>query len=206
MILICFYHFCFVNACYKGEQLVPQTIDIVYEKFGWMLCMLDLIMVPFIFPLQAYYLYKIGPFDRHIIINILLALLHIVGYWMFDTANSQKDYFREGEKTNKRFPRLPWDRLDNPKCFETKRGTKLLVDGWWKWARHMNYTGDLIMAWTWGITCGFGSYFPFAYTTYLTPLLLHRERRDDRECAKKYGDDWQKYKKLVPYRLIPYVY
>ena len=53
MILICFFHLCFINACYKGEQCVPQTIDIMYENFGQMLMMLDMVMVPFIFPLQV---------------------------------------------------------------------------------------------------------------------------------------------------------
>ena len=41
---------------------------------------------------------------------------------------------------------------------------------------------------------------------YLTPLLIHRERRDDRDCARKYGADWDRYKAAVPWRLIPYVY
>lgn len=210
MLLVCFYHLCFVNACYKGEQCVPFSMDIIYEKFGWMLLMLDIVMVPFIFPLQAYYLYKIQPFEHHPAITFLLFFTHCFAYFMFDTANAQKDYFREQDHPEnnipKGFPNLPWSKLDNPPYLQTKRGTKLLLGGWWGWARHMNYTGDIIMSWTWGLTCGVGSYFPFAYTTYLTPLLLHREYRDDRECARKYGADWDEYKKKVPYRLIPYVY
>lgn len=78
MALICFYSLCYVNACYKvssaaaiectcmsytlrrrvsaaqGEHLVPMTMDITYEKFGWMLLWLDIGVVPFIFPFQAY--------------------------------------------------------------------------------------------------------------------------------------------------------
>jgi delta24(24(1))-sterol reductase len=220
MMLVCFYHLCFVNACYKGEQCVPFTIDIIYEKFGWMLLMLDIVMVPFIFPLQAYYIYKMGPYEHSVPYTVLVASMHIFGYWLFDTANSQKDYFREQEKEKlakengtvpepvigKGFPRLPWDRLHNPQYIETKRGTKLLVSGWWKYARHMNYTGDLLMSWSWGLTCGLSSYFPFAYTTYLTPLLLHRERRDDRDCREKYGAQWDEYVRRVPYRLFPWIY
>jgi hypothetical protein len=34
-------------------------------------------------------------------------------------------------------------------------------------------------------------------------LLIHRSIRDDHMCQEKYGDDWQTYKKLVPYRFIP---
>ncbi len=88
----------------------------------------------------------------------------------------------------------------------TENNLRLLVDGWWKYARHMNYMGDIMMAWSWGLTCGVTSYFPYAYTTYLTPLLIHRERRDNRDCKAKYGKDWDTYCKTVPYRIIPYIY
>ena len=207
MVLVCFYHLCFVNACYKGEHCVIWTMDIIHEKFGWMLLMLDIVMVPFIFPMQAYYVYKS---DSHYSTAYLLFFLtmHLIGYFIFDTANSQKDYFREkpSEAVPSGFPRLPWGRLTNPKYIQTKRGTKLLVDGWWAWARHCNYLGDILMSWSWGLTCGYTSIFPFAYTAYLTPLLIHREIRDDRECQEKYGEDWDKYKTLVPWRICPYVY
>ena len=29
--------------------------------------------------------------------------------------------------------------------------------------------------------------------------------RDDEACREKYGKDWDKYCKLVPYKIIPYV-
>eukprot|EP00126_Sphaerothecum_destruens_P009554 Sdes_comp20531_c0_seq1m15193 len=209
MALVCFFHLCFVNACYKGEQCVPMSMDIIYEKFGWMLCWLDLVVVPFIFPMSALYLYKVGPFEHSLPFTLLVALMHVVGYWIFDTANSQKDYFREKpeEEIPKGFPRLPWDKIAAPKFITTKRGTKLLTSGWWGLARHINYTGDLLMAWSWGFICGFDSFFPYVYAVcYLTPLLLHRERRDHYECQKKYGKDWDIYCSQVPHRLVPYLY
>lgn len=30
-------------------------------------------------------------------------------------------------------------------------------------------------------------------------MLLHRNSRDEAKCARKYGDDWKRYKQLVPY-------
>jgi len=207
MALVCFYHLCFVNACYKGEHCVIWTMDIIHEKFGWMLLMLDIVMVPFVFPMQAYYVFKAQSY-MHWSYYAFFATMHIIGYYIFDTANSQKDYFREvpEEAVPSGFPRLPWGRLHNPKYLQTKRGTKLLVDGWWKYARHCNYLGDIMMSWSWGLTCGYTSIFPFAYTAYLTPLLIHREIRDDRECQAKYGADWDEYKKRVPSRIIPGIY
>jgi len=32
---------------------------------------------------------------------------------------------------------------------------------------------------------------------------VHRSIRDDHMCHEKYGDDWIKYKGIVPYRFIP---
>ena len=54
-------------------------------------------------------------------------------YYIFDTANSQKDYFRErdGERLPKKFPALPWGELKDPKYLETRRGTRLLLSGWY---------------------------------------------------------------------------
>ena len=43
-----------------------------------------------------------------------------------------------------------------------------------------------------------------------TPLsvavAVHRELRDEHACKKKYGKDWDKYKAVVKYRLIPFLY
>jgi protein-S-isoprenylcysteine O-methyltransferase Ste14 len=55
------------------------------------------------------------------------------------------------------------------------------------------------MAWTWAITCGLGSIVPYVYPVYLTSLLLHRQRRDERMCRAKYGADWARYCERVRY-------
>jgi len=117
-------------------------MDIIYEKFGWMLLMLDIVMVPFIFPLQAYYIYKVPAASQHSTSYYSFFLfVHCFGYWLFDTANSQKCHFRQkpGEEVRSGFPeRLPWYKLKNPKYIQTERGTKLLCSGWWGMARHVS--------------------------------------------------------------------
>ena len=62
------------------------------------------------------------------------------------------------------------------------------------------------MALAWSLPTGFDSYIPYFYPFYFGVLLIHRQMRDDENCAKKYGEDWEKYKKIVPYRIIPYIY
>jgi protein-S-isoprenylcysteine O-methyltransferase Ste14 len=53
---------------------------------------------------------------------------------------------------------------------------------------------------------GLASIIPYFYCIYFATLLIHRERRDDAACRKKYGADWNKYCSLVKYRIVPYVY
>jgi len=154
MLFMCFYHLCYANACYKGEECIPMSMDIIYEKFGWMLCWANLVWVPFTYCFPAYYLLKIEPFEPAWYWSAFVLLLHISGYYMFDTANSQKDYFRadfpgkqlDGKQQNEHhgrgFPRLPWGRLpkETVTYIQTKRGTKLLTSGWWGLARYVSFT------------------------------------------------------------------
>ncbi|KAJ6619559.1 ERG4/ERG24 ergosterol biosynthesis protein [Mycena sp. CBHHK59/15] len=97
----------------------------------------------------------------------------------------------------------------NPKnleFFTTESGSKLLTSGWWGASRHPNYFGDLLMALAWSFPTAFSTPVTYFYVIYFTGLLMHRQRRDDENCEKKYGKDWKKYMKMVPYRIIPYVY
>lgn len=86
---------------------------------------------------------------------------------------------------------------------QTKRGTKLLVSGWWGMARKINYTGDWCMGLSWCLLTGGGSFIPFFYSIYFGVLLVHRAIRDDGMCREKYGDDWTEYKRQVPAMFIP---
>ncbi len=47
---------------------------------------------------------------------------------------------------------------------------------------------------------------PLIYFIYFAPLLIDRERRDHRACARKYGKDWETYCEKVKYRILPFVY
>ncbi|PYI26035.1 ERG4/ERG24 ergosterol biosynthesis protein [Aspergillus indologenus CBS 114.80] len=57
-----------------------------------------------------------------------------------------------------------------------------------------------------GPAAGWGMVFTYFYVLYFGVLLVHRERRDDAMCAKKYGEDWQTYKRTVRWRILPGIY
>jgi len=73
-------------------------------------------------------------------------------------------------------------------------------------ARHVNYLGDLILSYSMCVTCGFQHALPWTYAVFMTALLVHRCWRDEERCAGKYGEGWERYRKTVPWVLIPHVY
>jgi len=193
MMLICMFQGIYVWDALYQERAILTTMDITTDGFGFMLVFGDLGWVPFTYSLQARYLVNHDPgLSLFQLMGILVV--HAFGYWIFRSANSEKDAFR-------RNPDAP--EVKHLKYLQTKRGTKLIVSGWWGAARKINYTGDWIMGLSWCMTCGYNSIVPYYYAIYFAILLVHRSIRDDAMCKEKYGDDWDEYKKHVPYRFIP---
>jgi len=178
------------------ESAILTTMDVTTDGFGYMLAFGDLAWVPFTYGLQARFL----AFNRVPLSYSQIALIigvGFTGYYIFRSANGQKNLFRSNPNDSA---------VKHLKTLPTERGTKLLVDGWWGTARHINYFGDWLMAWAWCLTCGFSSVIPYFYVIYFAGLLIHREMRDELGCRLKYGKDWDKYCKIAKYRIIPYVY
>ncbi|KAI0051145.1 ERG4/ERG24 ergosterol biosynthesis protein [Auriscalpium vulgare] len=181
-----------VDALYNEPDIFRQ-MDITTDGFGFMLSVGDLLWVPFVYSLQARYL-AFHPIELGWARTVAIIAVNAVGFWIFRSANSEKNEFRNGK---------------NPKNLQfitTERGTKLLTSGWWGMSQHPNYLGDIIMALAWSLPTGFEAPLTYFYVVYFGVLLIHRQRRDDEACEKKYGKDWEKYKKLVPYRIVPYLY
>jgi len=175
------------------ERAILTTMDITTDGFGFMLAFGDLAWVPFTYTLQARYLVHHDPgLSTPVLVGI--TVLCLVGYAVFRGANGQKDAFR-------RDPAAP--AVAHLQYMKTERGTALLISGFWGLARKINYTGDWIMGLCWCMFCGTGSVIPYFYAIYFGVLLIHRATRDDHFCSLKYGDDWKRYKKHVPYVFIP---
>ncbi|KAH9969612.1 ERG4/ERG24 ergosterol biosynthesis protein [Russula dissimulans] len=193
MILVLFFQGLYILDALYNEPAVLTTIDIISDGFGFMLAVGDLLWVPFVYSLQARYL-AFRPKDLGYTWSAVILAVNFLGYYIFRTANNEKNEFRNGR---------------NPKNLEyitTEQGSKLLTSGWWGTSRHPNYFGDLLMALAWSLPTGFDTPVTYFYVIYFAVLLIHRQRRDDEKCEKKYGKDWDRYQRLVPYRIIPYVY
>lgn len=166
--------------------------------------------VPFVYCHASYYIYKRGFYENPTWFTAFCFVLLLTSYYVWDTANSQKNRFRQIlRKTyipRMAPPQLPWGTLKNPKYIKTANGSCLLTDGWWGMARKIHYTADLCMALSYGLICGFQSPIPYFYVFFFFCVLTHRAARDMERCAKKYGDDWKLYCRRVPYTFIPYIF
>ncbi|KAG2392445.1 hypothetical protein C9374_012697 [Naegleria lovaniensis] len=202
-------HFLYCNAIMKGEECIVSTWDIFYEKWGWLLIFWNLAGVPFVYCYSSVYILKKGTEINHPIwYTVLLFAVLLFAYYIWDTAQSQRNRFRMMKantfKDRKTFPQLPYGTLPpNAKCLKTKAGSELLVDGWWAYARKPHYTTDIMMALSWGLICGFGSFIPYFYFCFFTGMIIHRAHRDMERCKRKYKDDWDVYCNTVKYIYIP---
>jgi Delta14-sterol reductase len=206
------------------EPAILTTIDITTDGFGVMLAFGDLVWVPFTYSLQARYL-SIHPVILGPWVSAAILAVAVGGYIVFRGSNSQKNTFR----TEPDHPSVK-----DLEYITTHTGSRLLADGWWGRARHINYLGDWLLSWSYclpTLLAGYriipaeqailwegskvvtqqgmkGTAIPITYffMLYFAVLLTHRQIRDDEKCHRKYGKDWEEYVRRVPYRIIPYVY
>lgn len=177
-----------------NEEGCLTMIDITTDGFGFMLSFGDLAWVPWTYSLQCRYLAIAGN-EIHLGLTLSLAIigLQALGFYIFRSANKQKSDFRQGK-------------LPHLKSIKTKTGSKLLIEGWWGLSQHINYLGDWLIGLSWCLPTGFQTPLTYFYVIYFASLLIHRQTRDEMKCRAKYGQDWEEYEKLVPYKIIPYIY
>ena len=112
--------------------------DMYYEKLGFMLTFWNLAGVPLSYCHCTIYLANQAPsvymWNRMALLSLYVAYLFF--YWIWDTANHQKNHFRQAEHGaymyRNAFPQLPWQRIDNPKQIKTSTGDSIFMDGWCK--------------------------------------------------------------------------
>jgi len=192
----------YVVDFFWNEQWYLGTIDMMHDKFGFYLAWGDCVWLPFTYTLQGIYLAQNVTTPVFVGYEECCVLLCLIGYAIFRTANMQKDRFRQNHSCLIN---------GNPVKYMSglnKEGhqSHLLLSGVWGWARHVNYSGDLLMALSYGLITGFDSLVPYWYFVFMIILLVGRCYRDECRCEDKYGSLWRDYMERVPYRLIKYVY
>jgi Delta14-sterol reductase len=220
IILITTFQTLYVLDALYMEPAILTTIDITSDGFGFMLAFGDLVWLPLTYSIQTRYL-AIDPVHLGPLGILLVFAVQALGFYIFRSANNEKNRFRTDPSDS---------RISHLKFIPTRAGSRLLVSGWWGAARHINYFGDWIMSWSYTLPTGFAGYqiitnqltgtkeilpgeargwgiiFTYFYVLYFAVLLIHRERRDEEKCRKKYGADWEEYVRRVRSRIVPGIY
>lgn len=217
------------------EPAILTTIDLIADGFGMMLAFGDLVWVPFTYSLQARYL-ATYPVDLDTIGLVSIFAIQGIGYYIFRAVNNEKNRFRTDPKDPrvahlKYIETAAGSRLLISGWWGTARHINYLGDWFMSWSYVLptalsgyvirnagthpvdasttdavffqnSYQKYVIP----GEAKGWGMIFTYFFIVYFAILLIHRERRDEDKCRRKYGKDWDRYCELVPWRIVPYVY
>ena len=80
------------------------------------------------------------------------------------------------------------------------------MSGFWGIGRKLNYTGEILVYWSFTLLSGTTSMIPYLLPMWLLCLLTHRAWRDDKKCREKYGALWDEYCRKATFKMIPFVY
>lgn len=90
--------------------------------------------------------------------------------------------------------------------FGEKKSSLLLASGYHGISRHFNYLPEFFCAICWTLPVLTTKFLPNFYIPYLFLILIDRIFRDDARCRSKYQKYWEDYCRLVPWKIIPYVF
>lgn len=217
------------------EPAILTTIDIINDGFGFMLSFGDLVWVPFTYSIQTRYL-ATHPVELGWSGLAIVAAIQSLGYYIFRAVNNEKNRFRTDPndprvKHLKYIETAAGSKLLITGWWGRARHINYLGDWFMSWSyvlptalsgyviRHVTeHPGQAAASdsvffqhsynryVTPGDAKGWGMVFTYFFMLYFAVLLVHRERRDEEKCRRKYGKDWERYCELVPYRIVPYVY
>lgn len=183
-----------------------RSLDIMHDRAGFYICWGCLVWVPAVYTSSTLYLVD-HPIALGAPMAMLILLLGVGSVLMNYFADAQRQRVRATGGKTKVWGRDPVIIIGH---YVTEEGVEkenlLLASGYWGLARHFHYVPEILGALFWSLPAAFGStlhLLPFFYVIFLTALLTDRAFRDDNRCAKKYGKDWDAYRRAVPYRILP---
>ncbi|KAI9197402.1 ergosterol biosynthesis ERG4/ERG24 [Polychytrium aggregatum] len=196
------------------ENVHLYTYDLFAEKIGFKLLWGCLGFYPFLYCIGGIPLMTFAPAaqsqdaDIPVLGAVGIGLLFLVGWVLTRGPNMQKFHLKMNPTaTTFLFGLIPQ---------KTIPGTRIICSGFWSLSRHINYLGEIIQAIALALP-GFivmlgGGHpwymclIPWIYPLYYVMLFIPRERDDNRMCHLKYGEAWETYCKMTPWRIIPYIY
>mmetsp|Transcript_22046 Transcript_22046/g.29065 ORF Transcript_22046/g.29065 Transcript_22046/m.29065 type:complete len:521 (-) Transcript_22046:277-1839(-) len=215
------------------EEIHLYTYDLFAERLGLKLIWGCLGVYPFIYPFSLHCLVqKIDTVDDlSAQSTVAILALFLFGWFLTRGANNQKFAFKvDPKKKDFLFCGILVKQLSievrsnigikkknddddelrpRGQQYQGPPPRKILVSGWWGLARHLNYMGEIVQ----GLAMSLPSFLvtkspvSFVYFAFITALLLPRQKEDNILCRKKYGTEvWDEYTRLVPSKVVPFIY
>ncbi len=196
----------YIFKFFVWERGYFASLDIMHDRFGFYICWGVLAWVPGLYTLSTLYLVR-HPVAWSPVAAAAIFVAGCLSIWANYAADRQRQRVRDtGGKTTVwgRPPVLVKARYTTGDG--KQRESLLLASGYWGVAAHFHYVFEIGLAFFWTVAAGFTHVLPYFYVIFLTILLLDRARRDDLRCAAKYGADWNEYRKIVRWRVLPGLY
>lgn len=89
---------------------------------------------------------------------------------------------------------------------KVKNKGKLCKTGFWGITRHINYTANVMYGFGYGLAAGGPLYSIATAGVYVANFVFNAVPGIEKYCSEKYGDEWAKYERAVPWRLFPSFY
>lgn len=196
----------YISKFFIWETGYLGSLDIMHDRAGFYICWGVLSWIPCVYTSPALYLVH-HPHHLGLPLALTFLVLGTASIIINYLADRQRQLVRAKNGHCKVWGKQPRLTVAH---YVTEEGehkqSLLLCSGWWGISRHFHYVPEILAAFFWSVPALFSHFFPYFYVAFLTILLMERAFRDDRRCAKKYGDDWKTYCKLVPKKVIPYLF
>jgi 7-dehydrocholesterol reductase len=197
--------FIYIFKFFIWEEGYMKSMDIQVDRAGYYICWGCLVWVPAVYTSHVMFMVK-HPVGLSFAVAVCIFALGLAAIWINYWADYQRQVTRSSNGTALIWGKKPKLIMAN---YVTENGVQktnlLLASGFWGISRHFHYIPEILSAFFWSCATGFNFFAPFFYVMFLTILLTHRAFRDDVKCKNKYGKHWDEYRKLVPYKIIPYL-
>jgi delta14-sterol reductase len=198
----------FIVEYLYNEQVHLYTYDLFAEKTGFKLIWGCLVFYPFFYCVGMYGIVEAGASaDISSTNSIIIILVFLSGWMLTRGANSQKFYW----KVNPTYKKVLFGLVQQVAL--PSSDNRILISGFWKLARHVNYFGEIIQSIAITIPCllvsnsNFYKGIALLYPVYYIVLFTTRQIDDDEVCRNKYGKlVWDEYCKIVPFRIVPLIW
>ncbi len=188
----------FIIDYFIFEEVHLYTYDLFAERVGFKLGWGCIVFYPYFYSVFLWSTVDLPDPHTPSWLLFVYVFIFLLGWILSRGANLQKYFFKKDP--GKAFLNIVPETISDG-------NNVLLVNGFWGISRHINYSGEILMASGIVLCTGYPTLIaPWLYPLYYILLLITRQRDDDKRCALKYGDLWKTYVKRVPYRIIPYIY